>query len=161
MHNPLFNLLGSSLVPELGSDVAAGSSRHVHLVLVGVAAIRAYPDELAVFVSLNPNLAVIAAHLAVVALGIELGVHDVVVNVFHDCQHRLDIVLHVRHFHVADGTARGQLLELCLEGQLVESIDRLCDMYVVAVGDVILVRHTRESCRNGPEAFGEFVGGGL
>ena len=35
VQNPILDLLGASLVPELGADVAAGSSGHVHLVLVG------------------------------------------------------------------------------------------------------------------------------
>ena len=65
VQNPILDLLGASLVPELGADVAAGSSGHVHLVLVGVAALGADPYQLAV-VLLDLDLAVVAADLTVV-----------------------------------------------------------------------------------------------
>ena len=161
MHNPLFNLLGSSLVPELGSDVAAGSSGHVHLVLVFVAAVRTYPDEFAMFVALDLDFSVVAADLTVIALGIELCVHDIVINVFHDCQNRLDVVLHIRHFHIADSSSRGQFLELSLEGQLVEGVDRLCDMYVIAVGNIVLICHARNDAETLLQAFGKLISGGF
>ena len=60
------DLLGSALVPVLGADVAARPARDVHLRLVGVAALRAGPDELAVGILLDFDLAVEAADLAVV-----------------------------------------------------------------------------------------------
>ena len=40
MQHSLLDLLRPSLVPELGSDIAAGTSRHVQLVLIPVAAVR-------------------------------------------------------------------------------------------------------------------------
>ena len=60
MQNPILDLLGTALVPVLGADVAAGSSCHVHFALVGIAALGANPDELAVGVLLNGDLAIIA-----------------------------------------------------------------------------------------------------
>ena len=60
------DLLGAALVPELGSDVSAGTARHVELLLVAVAALRALPHELAVVLD-DLDLAVVAAFLAVVA----------------------------------------------------------------------------------------------
>ena len=85
MQHAVADLLGAALVPELGADVAAGSSGHVHLVLVGVAALGADPYQLAV-VLLDLDLAVIAADLTVVGLGVQLGVHDVVVDELHHLQ---------------------------------------------------------------------------
>ncbi len=70
MENPLLDLLGSSLVPELGSDVSAGTAGYIELVLVGVAAVGAAPDQLAVLVLLDLDLSVISAYLAVIALGV-------------------------------------------------------------------------------------------
>ena len=49
MQHALFDFLGSALIPELGSDVAAGSSGHVHFILITVAAIRALPYKFSVF----------------------------------------------------------------------------------------------------------------
>ena len=68
MQHSVFDFLRPTLVPELGSDVAAGTSCHEQLILVAVAAVRAFPDQLAGIVSDDLDLAVITAHLAVVAL---------------------------------------------------------------------------------------------
>ena len=64
MQHSVFDLLGSSLVPVLGADVAAGSAGHIHLALVGVAAVGADPNELSV-VFLDLDLTVEATLLAV------------------------------------------------------------------------------------------------
>ncbi len=66
MKNSLLDLLCTSLIPELGSDVSAGTSCNVHLVLITVAAVRAFPDELSVCVSDDLDLSVISAALAVI-----------------------------------------------------------------------------------------------
>ena len=138
MQHPVFDLLGSALVPVLGTDIAAGTAGDVHLVLVAVAAVGADPDQLAV-VFLQADLAVVAAALAVVGLGVQLGVHDVVVDELHDLQHGVDVLLHVGHFHIGNGAAGGELLELGLEGQLGEGVDLLGHMDMVGVGDIALV----------------------
>ena len=138
MEHPLLDLLGAALVPELGADVTAGAPGHVELALLTVAALGALPHQLAVVLH-DPDLPVKAAHLAVVALGVQLGVHDVVVDEAHDLEHGLQVLLHVGHLHIADGAAGGEVLELGLEFQLVKGVDILSDMDMVAVGDVALV----------------------
>lgn len=70
MQNSLLDLLRSSLIPELRSDVSAGSSCNVHFVLVSIAAVRTFPDQLAILIGDDPDLAVIAAFLTVITLGI-------------------------------------------------------------------------------------------
>ena len=67
MQYAVFDLLGTALIPELGADVAAGPSGDAHFVLVAIAAVRAFPDELAVFVFDDLDLSIIAADHAVVA----------------------------------------------------------------------------------------------
>ena len=59
-----------------------------------------------------------------VALGIELGVHNVVVDEFNNSEHSVDIVLHIGHLDVRDCVAGRELLELSLERKLCERIDR-------------------------------------
>ena len=49
MQYAVLDLLCAALVPVLGADVAAGSAGYVHFILVGIAALRAFPDQLAVF----------------------------------------------------------------------------------------------------------------
>ena len=159
MQNPVPDLLRPALIPELGADIAAGPAGHVHLVLIRVAALGALPDELAVFLY-DLDLTVPAAHLAVVALGVELGIDDVVVDELHYLQYCFQVVLHVGHFHVADGAAGGEVLELSLELELVKGIDLLRDVDMVAVGNVALVGDALDDAETALEAFGERYGDG-
>ena len=64
MQDPVPDLLGPALVPELCADVAAGPAGHIHLVLIRVAALGALPDQLAI-VFHNLDLTVPAADLAI------------------------------------------------------------------------------------------------
>ena len=105
MHYSFLYLLSASLIPELRADIAAGTARNVELGLVAVVALRTLPDELAVVIY-DLYLAVVAAALAVVALGIQLGVHYVVIDKSDDFEHGGDIVLHIRNFNIADSAAR-------------------------------------------------------
>ena len=79
MQHSVFDFLRPALIPELGSDIAAGTSCYEQLILVAVATVRAFPDQLAGIVSDDLDLAVIAAHLAVVALRIKLCIYDIIV----------------------------------------------------------------------------------
>ncbi|CAN4005864.1 DUF1450 domain-containing protein, partial [Dysosmobacter welbionis] len=101
------------------------------------------------------DLAVPAAHLAIVGLGVQFGVDDVFIDELHHLEHRLQVVLHVRHLHVADGAAGRQGLELGLKLQLVESVDIFCHMDVVAVGDVALVSDALDDAEAALQALGK------
>ena len=74
MKHPVSDLLSSSLIPELGSDIAAGSAGYKHVVLILIAAVGAFPDKLSGFILLNYHLPVIAAAFAVIALRIQLRI---------------------------------------------------------------------------------------
>ena len=71
MKHALANLLRAALIPELRTNVAAGSAGNIHLVLVAISAVRAFPNELSAIFD-NLNFAVIAADLAIIRLGIQL-----------------------------------------------------------------------------------------
>ena len=159
MQHALLDFLRAPLVPELGADVAAGAARHVQRALVAVAAGGAFPHELVVAVGDDLDFARVAALLAAVALGVQLRVHDVVVDVPQQCHDCGDVLLHVRHFHVAHRAAGGELLELRLERELAECVDMLRDVHVVAVGDVVLVGHAGNLAEAALEALGELVRG--
>ena len=79
MQHPISNFLRPSLVPELGANIAASTPGHVHLGLVSVSALGTLPDEFTVFLN-DLNFTIPAAALAVVALGVKLGVDDVLVD---------------------------------------------------------------------------------
>ena len=100
MNISMKNFICSTLIPELCADVSAGSARHVHLILIAVVAVGAFPNELAVFFH-DSDLAVESAYLTVVALGVQLGIHDVVVDKLDDLQHSGQVVLHIGHFQIS------------------------------------------------------------
>lgn len=161
MKHALLNLLGSPLIPELGSNITAGTTGHIHLILVCVAAVGTLPDELAVLVLLNLNLPVIAAHLAVVALGIQLRIHNIVIDKAHDRENSLQVILHIGNLHIGNGSAGRKCLELGLQGQLVKSVNIFRYMDMIAVGNIALVRDILYDAEALLKAFCKFVGSAL
>ena len=159
MQNSFFNFLGSALIPELSADIAAGTAGNVHLALIGVAAGGALPDQLAALVLFDHDLTVVAAALAVVALGVELCIHDMIVDKLHNGNDRIQIVLHIRHFHIADSAAGGQRLEFGFQCQLVKGVDGLGNVNVIAVGDIVFIGHARYDAESLLQTFGKLVGG--
>ena len=85
MKHALANLLRAALIPELRTNVAAGSAGNIHLVLVAISAVRAFPNELSAIFD-NLNFAVIAADLTVIALCVQFGIHDIVIYKPHDLE---------------------------------------------------------------------------
>ena len=143
MQHPVFYLLRPPLIPELCSDIAAGSSCDIHLILVTVAAVRALPHQLSLRIGDNLYLTVVATFLTIVALGIQLCIHDILIYILHDREHGIQIVLHIRHLDIADGAARRKLLKLRFKLQLLECVYLLGHMYMIAVRNVALIRDTR------------------
>lgn len=140
MGDACLDLLGLAHIPELLAQVAAGSADDIHLPLVLIVANWAFP--LAVII--DDDLAIETADVAVVALGVELGVLDVVVNELHDLLQGLQVLTHIGDLRIGDAAAAGDGLELVLEGQLGERIDVLPNIYMVAVRVVALVGDIRD-----------------
>ena len=69
-------------------------------------------------VVIDEDFPIETAHLAVVALGIELGVLDVAVNELHNFLQGLQVLGHVGDLRVGDTPPAGDRLELVLKGQL-------------------------------------------
>ena len=108
MHHSVTNLLRAPLVPEITSDVSAGASRDIHFVLVTITTVRTFPyKSMCCFILHDLDLAVIAADLTVIGFGVQLSIHDIVIDELHYTENCRNVVLHVRHFHIADGTAWG------------------------------------------------------
>ena len=84
MEYPVADFLGTSLIPELSANVSAGAAGNGQLVLVVVAAVGAFPYQFAGFIFLHQDFSVETAALAVIAFGVQLCVHDIVVNKLHD-----------------------------------------------------------------------------
>ena len=118
--------------------------------MVFVTAVRAFPFQIVV----DDNFAVKAAHMAVVALGVELCVLNVIVNKAHYIFQRFGIVAHVRNFHVADSAAAGNFLELAFKGKFAESVDIFAHVNVVGIGVVAFIGNVV----NSTEAFFIYAG---
>ena len=140
MEDSVLDFLRSALIPELRPDIAAGAPCDIHLRLIAVAAVGAFPHQLARFVRDDLYFAVIAADLTEIALGVEFRVHDIIVNKFHYGKNGGNVVLHIRDFHITDGAAGRKLLKLAFEFKLRESVYRLADVHVIAIGDIVLIR---------------------
>lgn len=134
------DFLRPALIPELCTDVAASPACHVYLVLIAVSAFWAFPDEFALVLHVF-DLSIEAAHLAVIALGVELGVHDMVVDELNHGDYRWYVVLHIGDLYVTYGSTGRKGLEFRLELQLCESVDRFPDVHMVGVGDVIVIAY--------------------
>ena len=139
MQYSFFNFLCSALIPELCSYVSAGTAGNIHFILIGVAAVRTPPNKLSVVVFLDFNFAVIAAHMAVIALCVELGIHYVIIDKAHNRKYSFNIILHIGYFNIRNSTAGRQCLKFSLKRQLIKCVYILCYMYVIAVGNIILV----------------------
>ena len=157
MHYSIHDFLSATGIPPLTTNVAARTTRDVHFRLVGVAAVGALPDELTVFL-LNLDFSIPAADLAVVGLRIDFSIHDGVVDILNQRDDRLQIVLQIRYFDVADSAAGRELLELGLELELGEGIDMLAHIDVVAVGDITVVGDAGDDAETTLQVLCELVG---
>ena len=115
------DLLRFTDVPELLAQVPAGPANDIHLPMILIVANGALPLAFIV----DDDLSIKPAHLAVVALGVELGVLDVVIDEPHHILQRLQVVAHIGDLHVGDAAAAGNLLELALKHELGEGVDVL------------------------------------
>ena len=135
MEDTVGNFLCPPFIPEIFAQVAAGPADNRQFVAVLVMAARAFP----LVVIVEDDFAVKAAFVAVVELGIEFAVSNMVVNILDHGQDGRDIMRHIGDFGVADAAARRFVFEISFEGELVEDVDRFADVDVIAVGVVIFV----------------------
>jgi len=117
VHHPILDLSGASLIPELRSKVTAGAAAYIQCPLIAVAAVRAFPDQLAVLLG-DLYLTVIATGLTVIGFSVQFRIQDRFIDMPHQRQHRRDVVLQIRYFHIGDRTARRKRLELRFKCQL-------------------------------------------
>ena len=70
MKHTILDLLGTTLIPELGANVSAGPAGYTHFILVTVTAFRAFPDQFAIVILFDQNFPIITADVTVIAFGI-------------------------------------------------------------------------------------------
>ena len=96
-----FDLLGLSNVPEVLSQISAGSTGDVHSLLIFIMAGGAFPFVIIV----NDYLSVKAANVTVVALGIELRILYIFVYEADDILKCLKVMAHIGDLNVRDSSA--------------------------------------------------------
>lgn len=140
MRYPRFNLPGFANIPELLSQVAAGPAHNIHSPAILVVTDGALPLTIIV----DDDFSIKPAHLAVVALGVKLGVLDVVVNELDNSLQGIQVLGHIGNLSVGNASSAGDRLELVFKAQLRERINMLPHINVVAVGVVALVGDIRD-----------------
>ena len=105
MKHSLLNLLSSSLIPELCSDISASSSCDIHLILITVSAVRAFPYKLSVIISYNLNLTCVSTFLTVITLSIKLCIHNILIYILHNLKYCRNVILHIRNFNITDSSS--------------------------------------------------------
>lgn len=134
----MFYCFGLWLFAQGRCFLTTGSSDYLHGVLVLVAAVWALPDQLVAVLD-NLDFARVSALHAGVVLRVKLGIYNRIVDMLNDSKNSRNVVLHVWYLYVRNRSAWGQLLELCLVGELVERVDFLAYDGVVRVRDVVVV----------------------
>lgn len=151
------NLLRFTDVPELLAQVPTGPANDIHLPVVLIVANGALPLAFIV----DDDLSVKSTHLAVIALGVELSVLDVVVDELDNGLQGFQVLGHIGNLGIGDASAAGDGLELILKTQLGEGVNVLPHINVVAVGVVAFVGHIRDISKPLPVNAGEPVAQGL
>ena len=123
MNVSFFNFLGSALVPVVEANVTTSSPGDIHLVLVSISALRTFPNQLAITIINNLNFSVPTTNLAIIALGVQFSVHDVIINKLHNAKNSRNIIGQVCDFNVTNSSTGGQLLESRLKFQLIKGVD--------------------------------------
>ena len=98
---PRLNLLGLTHVPEVLSEVTAGTAGNIHLAVVLIAALRALPLVVVIYYYLTIE----AAYMAVIRLGVKLRILDVVIDEAYNLLHGIYVVAHVRYLHIRYASA--------------------------------------------------------
>ena len=114
-------------VPEVFAEISARAAGYVHLALVFVVADGAFPLVIVV----DDNFAVESADLAIVGLGVEFGVLDVIVNKLDDVFESRKVVAHVGNFDVGYCAAGRNFLELAFKLEFVKCVDMLANMNMI------------------------------
>ena len=97
MQNPRLNLLCLAYIPVVLAEVTAGAACNAHFAVILVAAVRAFPLVVVIYL----NLAVKAAAGALVALCVELSVLNVIINKLNYLGQCREVVGYIRNFNIA------------------------------------------------------------
>ena len=92
MKDSILDFLCTSLIPELCSNISTSTSCNIHLILITVSAVRAFPYKLSVIISYNLNLACVAAFLTIITLRIQFRIHDIIINKTDYLKNRRNVV---------------------------------------------------------------------
>ena len=128
MQNPFCNLLRPPLIELVGTDITADTTSDIHLRLILATALGAPPNQLAICVLDNIDFAIETTDLTIVALGVELCIHNVIIDVLNDRQHSRNVGGHIGNLYIRNGAASGKCLELRFKIEFGKGINRFSNM---------------------------------
>ena len=137
MHHPILNLLRLPYIPELLPQIATGTANDIHFSLIFVVTLGTFSASFFVY----EDFSVVVAFVAVVRFGVKFCVLDIFVDKFNHCLQRFKVFLHIRDFYERNRASGGDSLELGLELQFGECINRFADIYVVGISIIAFVCH--------------------
>ena len=127
MQHPGSDLLRLAGIPEILSQITAGTSGHVHLRVILIVALGTLP----LYVLVDLYLSVIAAYMAVIRFRVKLAVLDIVIDKADQFFHGLRIIPEIGNLHIGDGPSQGFILELALKGKFGKGVNRLPHVHMV------------------------------
>ena len=137
MKRPCVDLFCFSYIPEILSQITAGTSRHIHFIFILIVALWTFPLQIII----DNDLSIITTYMTVIGLCIKLRILDIIINKSNHILQCFQIVAHIRNLHIGDRSTGGNLLELALKAELLKSINLFPDIYMIRVGIVSLIRH--------------------
>ena len=158
MLDTVVNVAKTSLINIVcTTKVSTNSSNDNHFVFVSITTIWAFPNKLTVSVINSFDFSFISTNITMIALCIELCVHNVFVDALHNSKYTRNILLHVRNFYVADCSTWTKFLKLRFKLKLVERIDFFTNVYVIRVRNVIVVCYIWDDPKCFLKRFCKFV----
>ena len=126
MHNSSLDFLRLAHVPEVFTQIAAGTTDNRQLAMILIMAGRAFPFVVIV----NGDFAIKAADMAIVGLRVELSILDIIINEFNNLFQGLQIMTHIRNLYIGNSAAGGNVLELAFKFKFAKGINLLAHVNV-------------------------------
>ena len=154
MEDAVLDFLRPPFVPEIFTQIATGPADDRQFVAVFIMAARTFPFVVVV----EDDFAIETTFMAVIELGIEFAICDVVVDVLDHGQDSRDIVGHVGNFSIADAAACRFVFKVRFKRELIEDVDRFADVDMVTVSVIAFVGDVRNGAEAGLVDFAEEIG---
>src|SRR5574344_1692085 len=129
MQHARFYFFGFAYIPKILTQITASTSGNIHLGLVFVVALRAFPLHILV----NSNLTIETADLTIVALGVKFRILDIIIDIVDDIFYSFRIMAHIGYLYIGDAATGRNLLELAFKSKFMKSINFLTHINMIGI----------------------------